>query len=333
MKKELSFLWIDDEPSRTDFADSLGRHSKYGYKAKIDFVSLKNKNVVDELGLIRKLKQPDLIIIDHVFNKIAKENVIREGSTTAELIKEGWPSCPIVCVTGVRKKLHITLNKRASYEDIFIDDDLLNHYDSLFILAHDFRLLLKNNNRNTIQLMDLLKPPIDDKGRLESCMPQEIKFMDDGQPIRFFKWVHDEIFNRPGFLYSKLWAATFVGVKEDSFTKVERALGEARYSGVFADYDGPRWWGTKIKEIIYKRISSPRPIPTWELGRDLPKLTRRDYSMCCVCKKNNPPPETVGYVDVESNEAKPMHLRCSVAHPRYQKRLYFDEIRMIKPAE
>jgi len=70
----------------------------------------------------------------------------------------------------------------------------------------------------------------------------------------------------------------------------------------------------------------------WHLGRQLSKIKKGDYSICYACKKREDPPETVAAPDEAAapEDWRPMHLRCTVPHPRYGSLLFFDDLRMME---
>jgi len=80
-----------------------------------------------------------------------------------------------------------------------------------------------------------------------------------------------------------------------------------------------------LSNVFYKKCPPRSGQTPWEVGRGLPGITPRDHSKCHVGDKEFP--EVVAYVDAKSEERHPMHLRCTVVHPRYQKELYFEEPR------
>jgi hypothetical protein len=57
-------------------------------------------------------------------------------------------------------------------------------------------------------------------------------------------------------------------------------------------------------------------------------ITRRFYSECYACDDENPP-DTVAYLDTESDERQPMHLKHTVLHPGFKRELFFEDIRMM----
>src|SRR5258707_6295581 len=96
MSKKLRFIWIDDNPSRKAQWQNLKNTLKIGG----GFVNVRNKNLTETLDKLLKKSEPDLVIIDHKLEDVSSGE-FKTGSTAAEVIRETWSECPIVCVTGV----------------------------------------------------------------------------------------------------------------------------------------------------------------------------------------------------------------------------------------
>jgi len=326
--KKTNFLWIDDESERIRDARSLAR----SLKIEVIFEDAKNKELVEILQGILSGREPDLVLIDHRLDKVLEGGIIQTGSTTAEVIREKWPECPIVCITAVRLE-DIDLHKKSIYEQVIEYPELFQNYSFLISLAKSFKILRRKRPKDIKGFMNVIKTPSADRPRLDAILPEELKknYEDKSLVISISRWVRHTLMSKPGFLYDRLWAATSLGIKEQSFEKVQNTLAEASYKGIFADEGNLRWWQTRIKEILYTKFPVDEGQFTWELGRKMNGVTKRDYSVCYVCKKAFP--ETVGFTDETARTRKPMHLRCSVPHPGFEKALFFEEIRMMKAAE
>ncbi|GAH64337.1 unnamed protein product [marine sediment metagenome] len=133
---------------------------------------------------------------------------------------------------------------------------------------------------------------------------------------------------RPGFLYDRLWTATLLGLNENGFKKVEKLFTTAKYKGIFADESRERWWKSELIRILSKHVNVPG-LP-WEKGRSLPNITTRFYSKDYYSNFKEEYPETVAYTDETSNKRAQMKLKYTVPHPKYDKLLFFEEIRIMK---
>jgi hypothetical protein len=52
----------------------------------------------------------------------------------------------------------------------------------------------------------------------------------------------------PGILYDTIHAATFLGISEKSFKKIESFFNSAKYTGVFSE-EKNFWWKCTLKEV------------------------------------------------------------------------------------
>lgn len=321
----MRFVWIDDNPERRELSDALAE----GLGVDCDFVDVVGKDLSGELVSIKGDSPPDLIILDHVLDKTAAESrVLGTGSSVAAVLREWWPSCPIVGITAARKRPDIDMQKERAYEELFSADQFRRTYSCVAALASGFAGLGKPVS-NAAGLCDLFAPPQDDSERLLSALPDDVKsgLADRSLASRLYSWSRDFLFGRPGFLHDRLWAATLVGLKESSFGKVTDIFKSAEYSGIFACSYRERWWSTSVRQAIYRACDTgPGEMP-WELGCRLEGIGKRDLSKCYACGGDFP--ETVAYVDEASDERHPMHIGCTEPHPNYQDILLFDQIRML----
>jgi hypothetical protein len=330
MKRKYNFLWIDDYPKREQSFATLKRSLNVTGK----FENVLNKNIAQELDRVLSDASInyDLIMVDHFLENTPKDS-IKMGSTVAEYIRERKPDCPIIGITGAEKLVDIDFHKKYIYEDIFKISSISQHYSSILAIAKAYRTLINKRPAKNEDLIRLLKTLNDDKERLIAVMPEDIKrnYKDKSLLINISKWVRHVLMARPGFLYDELWTATLLGLKKESFNKVNHIFEGAKYSGIFADEGHVRWWQTAIRQTIFSKFPEEKTTFPWQLGRKLAGISRKDYSTCHVCGKEFP--ETVGYTDEEAKTTVPMHFRCSIIHPKFESTLYYDDIRMMVPAK
>ena len=326
MSKKLRFIWIDDDLDRESTATSLQER----LNAMVAFKNANRQDLLSLLGEIRREAEPDLILMDHRFTKAEKQFF---GSTAAEHLREKWPDCPIVCVTAARLE-EVDAHKSALYEQV-IELDKLSECDLILVsIAESFRKLRGNPPENTEQLINYLKAPKDDRQRLEAVIPDGIKmtYKDKKSSLLLIsKWVRNTLMKKPGFLYDKLWAATLLGIKKESFHKVRHLFTKAKYSGIFAHKEEDLWWQSKVRSILSSLVESDKVLLPWEMGRLLPDITPKDYSKCY--KSSEDFPEIVAYIDESATDRAPMRLRYTDPHPRFDSALFFEEIRMMKGRE
>lgn len=332
MKRKLKFIWLDDNPDRVrpkkNMEETIG--------VEVVFIDVKGASLGDKLSELFKSSKPDLIIIDHVLDKIrmSDDGLIRYGSTVAEIVREKWLNCPIIGVTAAPRIEGVDLQKKSLYEALYPIEEFSMYYDSILSIAESFQTLTKRRPQSVSGLLKLLNPPKDDIVRLSAVIPDDLKsnYGNKSLSISISKWVRYILLEKPGFLYDSLWAATLLGIKEKGFDKVKKIFKKAKYDGIFADQSNEKWWQTRIREMLYKRFAAKNLQNTRILGRQLPGMDeKRDFSVCYACKGDEP--EIVGYTDEKAEKRVQLHLRCSVLHPNFEKSLYFEEIRMMKGAE
>ncbi len=342
MNPKLQIVWIDDEPGRESIAKTLGEHlnKKHPGTVTIKFKDVKEKVLSDELEQLTLKEMPDLILMDHKLVDV-DGGCFKSGTTAAEALREQWPECPIVCITGVDPR-EIPLHQKELYDEIFPVEDVSKSHATLLSIGTSYqkiREVIKNSEGHAFQELDnlfkLLMPHEEDIQRLKSIIPTEIKKSHKGNDKSLLmiiaRWVRKTLMEKPGFLYDRLWTATFLGLKESSLKKVEKIFDDALYKGVFADKNNKRWWQSKLRHILYSITEESESIYPWERGRLLKGITEADYSKCGLHKEDFP--ETVAYLDETATDRVPMRLRYTIPHPAFEKSLYFEEIRMMKGAE
>lgn len=331
MNRKFRFIWVDGDPERAFEAKNL--ESRLGVEA--EFKNVKNKNLTSELSNILSKPMPDLILMDHKLNDVATDG-FKTGSTAAEVIREKWPECPILCVTAVPlTDINFYIHMQSIYEHVF-DFDKLSDYDATILsIATSFKRLRERRPKNVDDLIKLIKAPADDEKRLRDILPDNLKkkeaYNDKSLLMMISNWIRHNLMAKPGFLYDRLWAATLIGIKEESFNKVEETFKDAKYAGIFADKGNERWWQTRLREILFSKFPGKDTIYPWEIGRELPGITQADFSKCYASGEDFP--ETVAYTDEIARERAPMRIRYTIPHPNFEKLLYFEEIRMMKAAE
>jgi len=329
MNRPRRIVWIDDNPSRETSAGSV----QALLRVRVDFRNVKGQDLFDELGKILDGPIPFMVILDHILDKTAapSNNVLRTGTPVAEALRNRWPACPIVGVTAAKNRENIDAHEEAVYDELFSFQDFSHAMPCLGPIARGFARLAQGIT-DSREFLEILKTPDEDTERLTRVIPDDLKrnFRDTSFASRAYAWVRRVLVQQPGFLYDQLWAATFLGIKCDSFDKVASMFNPARYRGIFALPDSPRWWASSLAEILYGRCHAEPGKPSWLVGRNLPGTGPRDYSVCYACKKLLP--ETVGFLDVISEQQRPMHLRCTAPHPRFARQLFFAEARMMMGA-
>ena len=327
MRKKLKFLWIDDDPQREIAASSL--QEELG--AEVFFLNVEGENIDIKLHeILSKKNEPDLIVMDHFLNKTSSET-FKRGSTAATAIHEKWPECPIISITAVDLRNDVDTRQRSAYENMFRDYRISDHYLTIQSIAIGFKNLKRKRPENLDALLDHFGCPIEDRERMKKILPIEIKedknFKDESFIIEVYRWFSTVLIERPGFLYNKIWAATYLGLSEKGFDSVKKLLEPAKYTGIFSDPSNERWWKSHLTEIVAEKTGKVG-LP-WENGRDLVEKKKALFSKCHSSKKDYP--ETVAAVD-ESIDAKwhPMRLEETEPHPYFEDMLFFEQLRIMK---
>jgi CheY-like chemotaxis protein len=325
MSSKLRFIWIDDTPNRKIEAENMEEE----LKAEVQFEGLEKKDVIKELARITKEPEPDLILMDHSLSS-ALDNPIRTGSSAAAIIRDAWPSCPIVSITGTDIKDMDAIH-RSAYEAIFSISNISKNYQRIVAIAQGFRTLKQSLPQSTQDILDLMAVPEADRGRLVKILPHELKdnFPDRSFLIELYRWCDSTLFQRPGFLYDRLWTSTLLGLSEEGFLKVEAKFEAARYKGVFATDSDDRWWKSQVLMILGEETKQ-YGLP-WKIGRLLVGENETTlFSKCYASGADSP--ETVAALDeTDDSDYRPMRLKCTDPHPHYEDMLFFDEMRIMRP--
>ncbi len=330
MSEGLVFLWIDDESSMKTAAENLEENTR----AKVYFYDLTNDDLAKIESLVEK-HAPNLVIVDHKLNKTTGFCGLRKttGATVSEVIKESNPQLPVVCITKVDLNRDITFAQRSAYDAVIDAAHLTDERQILVALAKGFRGINNEPPKNEEDLLQLLGCPDVDQIRLMQVLPSNLKtgFGQKGFASMLWRWIDEVLFARPGFLYDSLWSATLVGAKESSFIKVQEKLQAARYSGIFANDVCPRWWASKIQEILYKNSPTSEQDDPRLLGRAYLQIPEEEFSKCEISGKD--PAETVAYTDTTNLNRKQVCLQLTDEHPGFQALLFFETIRIINEGE
>lgn len=319
----MNFIWIDDLPEREGSAKNLAEQ----LDITVTFIGVKGENLSQILTEMISRAQPNLILIDHNLED-SVSGIFKKGSSVAASIRESWPECPIVCVSAVDVK-QVDSQQMALYEEIFSIDQISEHYCEIYSIAESYQIISDKRPSNIMEVLGLLQVPETDLNKIASIFPHQ-NYQDPSLIVNISKWVRKVLIERAGFLYDKLWLCTLIGIKEDSFEKVEKLFVRARYVGVFSSTGYQRWWKSIILEILYENSDFPG-LP-WEKGRGLNGIESSDYSMSYATGKAFP--ETVAYVDSAAGAVQvPICIRETDIHPDFQSLLFFEDIRLMKPAE
>lgn len=311
-------VWIDDDDRRVDAAKEID--------AK--FIEVKGKDIAPIVIGLLVGDFPDMVVLDHVLDKTTSTNpIFSKGSTIAEAVKEKWPDCPVIGVTNADIE-GIDLRTQRAYDDLFAFENFSQHTEQIKAIRSGFADTRRLGDITIEKMVGLLLPPEDEIKRLLTALPTDLKKSPSDLSVisMFYSWVA-KLFDRPGFLYDELWAATFLGLKLEGFAKVLGIVTDAEYVGVFGYKAATRWWSDKLMSLLYAASPPEGAEMSWTVGRRLNGIIPEDYSDCFVC--GGPYPETVAFLDAASNDRRQAHISCTILHPRYERELYFEDIRMM----
>lgn len=326
MTSKAQILWIDDYPQRSaramDLEDASGMN--------VEFISVKNKNLEEELVGIRDNYKPELVIIDHILDKTNQDSLTRLGSTLAGFLREEWNQCPIFGITAVDKVGQIGIEKYA-YDELIEGDRFSEYISYIPKVVEGFKRCSKV--KSIKGWIDLLEGPKEEMERIRACMPHDIKtnVQKKGFPNRAYRWFRIKFYGMPGFLYDSDWVATFVGVKKKVVKKYLKHFKGTGYDGVFNNLNDQRWWKSRLYEVIYSKCEDENAAyrASQDVANEVLCVKKEDRSKCYVCGKEWP--ETVAYVDESENAGtEQMHLGCTVAHTLYPYEPMFEEIRVME---
>lgn len=326
MRKKLQIIWIDDNPGRAEGATTMAQL----LKAKVEFKDIKDKDLVKVLDAMIAKQEPDLIIIDHNLED-ADSGIFKKGSTAAAYIREVWPECPIICVSAVEIG-QVDTQQKNLYEAFISIEEISDHYNQIKSIAMAYRLAKESRPRTINEILNLLDAPEIDRIKLASIMPTQLKenLEDTSIIVEIARWVNGTLLQRPGFIYDNLRVGTLLGLNCDGFEKIKKRFKSAKYTGLFENDSHEKWWKSQVL-ITLSELTDASGLP-WEIGRTLKGLTEDDFSRCYASDEDYP--ETVAFVDQSktANE-EAMKLKYTTVHPDFESLLYFDDIRLMKPAE
>lgn len=331
MSKRLDFLWIDDDKSREVTATNLEKNAG----VKVYFYNFAGEDLAGRIGHLLQEHSPDMVIVDHNLDRTIgplRDNLTSTGASVAEVIKDSHPQIPVVCVTKFDPIRDMTFMQQSAYDEIFSATHLTHQNPVLVAIAEGFRNIHCRPIKDEDEFLSSLGCPEVDLTRLVQVLPTEIKtgFGDRGYASVLWRWMRGVLFARPGFLYDSMWAATLVGVTNNSFLKTREMMEPAIYSGPFANEIEPRWWPSKMLEVLYKNSPDREQKDPRLLGRAYLGIPIQGYSKCEISGIELP--DTVAFTDTTDKKRAQVCLRFTEEHPGFQKLLFFEEMRVIKDA-
>jgi hypothetical protein len=94
-------------------------------------------------------------LIDHKLED-GNTGIFKTGSTAAAFIREQWPDCPIVCITGV--DMHeVDSQQRSLYEELYPYNRISRHYETILSIAKAFKKIKTNRPSSLDEVLSLMK--------------------------------------------------------------------------------------------------------------------------------------------------------------------------------
>ncbi|MBL8829787.1 MAG: response regulator [Planctomycetaceae bacterium] len=306
------FLWLDDSPEI--IPDSLLRDIRNsGGGTDLTITGVRDKNLSEVLSELVQQPSPTLVILDHVLNKTAGR-LFQKGSTVAAELRDHWPTVPIVGVTAAINTYADRLSHLAipEYLTVFQREGFAGQIDALHGFATGHRQIASSGFPIVERVHDLLGTPEEDKGTLLLALPSDLKksTVPEGAVHQFARWLLHRFLSRPGFVYDRLHAATYLGLNEAAFDRTATVFEPARYRGVFASQNSPRWWVSGLKGCLLAAVREPRLALPAKRGRLLPGIRPEDYSRCHYSEKDLP--DVVAAPDETSEELHPARSELTI---------------------
>lgn len=302
--RKLRFVWVDDDPRKiSDYREAIEQIEIARRRADVEPIHVKAEllQTLDTWISKHQQRKPDLFLIDQVFNAALPFKL--DGSSVAHLLRNSFPKTPMVCVSAqFDSPKSFNQEDLSEYTTVFVYSQLDRHLEDLFRIALDFPKLEFKSGSAGAHLVRKVKAPKNDQEKLLMLLPEE--FRSATHPAtqhRMARWVYNVLLKKPGFLYDELHVATLLGLTTKGFEKVRDLFAGALYTGVFATQSYPKWWVSKVQQILFNQESTVGVDTPQLAGRTLPGLSGTDFSVCYVSRKSNPPPDTVVFVDTTKN--------------------------------
>lgn len=323
--RDIKVLVFDDDPNREQ---SYMQMADAG-DIEVVFINLKDKDTSYELKrYLNEDNDPDIIFIDHVLDKTAVESAkfMRTGKCISPILRDKWLRTPIVAVTAAKEDC-IKRDGYTFYEEIFDVKDISQLDDFLRPIVTGYRMLKGVSDID--RFVELLRAPAREIKSIIHSMPDEMQDLESDSFVHeIFRWFRRIFYHYPGFLYDEKWTATTIGIDVNYLSEYSTKIETAKYEGIWADPNQPRWWKKSLYGLALKNRSNARETVQSAAARAL-EIRVEHHSRCFRCGKEWP--ETLAYTDESPilAELVPAHLECSTLHAKRHLSLSFEEPRII----
>jgi hypothetical protein len=203
---------------------------------------------------------PRLFLIDYELSLMQPngKKAPYQGTTLAAEIRDRLPDCPIVLLTRqsilneLSPERKRQLNERMQMCDELMhkstfDDNLEEAHRLLLSIAEGFHVL--GNIKKTWE--PLAEAMGADQGETE-LLGEAAPPLQQGEwfVTGIAHWIRNVVLGFPGILYDPVYAATRLGISEESFQtkEMQELLAPARYTGVFSQSE-VCWWKGRLLRI------------------------------------------------------------------------------------
>ncbi len=248
----ISVLYIDDEATDSGEATAISR--LLNVNGEFECILQLPPKTFAELSH----DHPDALLVDHDLSSAPEggDPVSYMGSTLASEMRMREPTVPIGLVT----RLHITaagwqqqfLMQSSDLDTIIDKDDIIRTPEKvraeITSLVRGFRALGGVVGQDWEKVVGLIGANEDEGNQLREAGPP----VSNGEwnIPQTAKWIRGIMMRYPGIVYDELTAATRLGIAVESFRRedVQELFKDARYKGIFGDYQ-LRWWRGRLFNI------------------------------------------------------------------------------------
>lgn len=330
-KKKMLIWWIDDEkdgrlnPTAKALIETPRDATLTKRTAELQIKRVTTDEGIQEVAALLSKQEthlPDLIVIDQMLNVLSPSGLVQRGSSVAVLLRAQVPSIPVVGVSGSDPAKVAALQK-DQFIELFSREAVHKGHGvtDFYAIADGFRTVidtvphLKDSTLHRSALLKLIDAAPDDEELLFSCIPGEFKKpWDDETPHSFARWMWHTFLGRPGFVFDDLEVATFLGVKLEGITKLQKHLSGCEYAGAFASGARRRWWLSKVRTKIRKLRDATAATPLWMLGRDIVK-DKELFSRSYGSSTKGTVPDVVAFQDGRYDTRKRVQTRIEDTEP------------------
>jgi hypothetical protein len=330
--------------------------SANGNKARVDQIDLlgSQENLTVHKVLPSQLREwkdmnsieMDLIFIDYKLHEDRDANgIFNVGNEIVSLVRTLFPDTPLylLSVDIVRSKEY----ERAEGFERKVGENYLSQTAAVYHDINDHAALksvIAERNMEKL-LTDILKTPLDVKDDLKNSIHGSIRKyfstprrnvenhekVNIGTRVEFYRWFIDLFYKYPGFLLNEDACALYLGLSVDHFKSISTRFDDALYEGIFFKTFEPRWWKSKIEDLIIS-LDEHDVLNTCSFSEASAKVLNAPptgIAMCAYC--NTASPEELAVTeDTTDSDLVMVHVKCSSLDEDFNVGPYFHKPRIVK---